>query len=113
MAIHDNYSNGFNYEFLSFLSLLCIILSIFTIINKNPISSILFLIGLFMSISVYLILTGMTFIGISYLLVYIGAISMLFLFILMLIDIRVSELHVQNYNSLFFSFFNKYIILYK
>jgi len=101
ITIFDNYSNGFNYNFLSMLSLLCVILSIFTIISKNPISSILFLIGLFICVSIYLILIGMTFIGISYLLVYIGAVSMLFLFILMLIDIRVSELHIQNFNSLF------------
>jgi len=105
MLTFDNYSNGFNYNLLSMLSLLCVILSIFTIISKNPISSILFLIGLFISVSIYLILIGMTFIGISYLLVYIGAVSMLFLFILMLIDIRVSELHIQNYNSLFLAFF--------
>jgi len=85
ITIFDNYSNGFNYNFLSMLSLLCVILSIFTIISKNPISSILFLIGLFICVSIYLILIGMTFIGISYLLVYIGAVSMLFLYLLTLI----------------------------
>jgi NADH-ubiquinone oxidoreductase chain 6 len=47
---------------------------------------------------------GLVFIGISYLLVYIGAVSMLFLFILMLIDIRISELHSENNNSLFLAF---------
>ncbi len=100
----DNFINGFSIYFLSILSFLCIIFSIFTIISKNPISSILFLIGLFLSISIYLILLGLTFIGISYLLVYIGAVSMLFLFILMLIDIRISELHIQNNNNLFLAF---------
>ena len=34
----------------------------------------------------------MHFIGLSYLLVYVGAISILFLFVLMLINIRISEL---------------------
>ena len=42
----------------------------------------------------------MTFIGLSYLLVYVGAISILFLFILMLINIRVSEVAVNNTNSI-------------
>jgi hypothetical protein len=37
--------------------------------------SVLFLIGLFLCISVYLILTGLNFIGLSYLLVYIGAVK--------------------------------------
>jgi NADH:ubiquinone oxidoreductase subunit 6 (subunit J) len=36
--------------------------------------SVLFLIGLFLCISAYLILTGLNFIGLSYLLVYIGAV---------------------------------------
>ena len=100
----DNYTNGFYNSFLSLLTFICIILSILTIISKNPVLSILFLISLFLSISIYLILIGLVFIGISYLLVYIGAVSMLFLFILMLIDIRISELHVQTNNSLFLAF---------
>jgi len=70
------------------------------IINKNPIISIIFLIGLFGNISIYLILLGLTFIGLSYLIVYIGAVSILFLFILMLINIRTSELQSNNKNSI-------------
>jgi NADH-ubiquinone oxidoreductase chain 6 len=42
----------------------------------------------------------MNFIGLSYLLVYVGAVSILFLFILMLINIRVSELLSPNYNTI-------------
>ena len=42
----------------------------------------------------------MTFIGIAYLLVYIGAVSILFLFILMLINVRISELQGNTNNSL-------------
>jgi NADH-ubiquinone oxidoreductase chain 6 len=45
-------------------------------------------------------LSGMTFIGIAYLVVYIGAVSILFLFILMLINVRVSELQGNTNNSL-------------
>ena len=37
--------------------------------------SVLFLIGLFLCISAYLILTGLNFIGLSYLLVYVGAVT--------------------------------------
>lgn len=42
---------------------------------------------------------GINFIGLSYLLVYVGAVSILFLFILMLINIRISELATENNNS--------------
>ena len=43
---------------------------------------------------------GLNFIGISYLLVYVGAVSILFLFILMLINIRVSELLSSTNNTI-------------
>jgi NADH-ubiquinone oxidoreductase chain 6 len=79
---------------------LAIICAIFVIVMKNPIVSVLFLIGLFANISFYLILLGLSFIGLSYLIVYIGAVSILFLFILMLINIRISELQSNNSNSI-------------
>lgn len=79
------------------MALLC---GIFVIISKNPIISVLFLIGLFLCVSTYLMLSGMTFIGIAYLVVYIGAVSILFLFILMLINVRISELQSNTNNSL-------------
>lgn len=96
----DTNTNGSLVGILDFLSLICIFLGIYTIICKNPVVSVLFLIGLFSSIATYLILIGLTFIGISYLLVYIGAVSILFLFILMLINIRISELLSNNNNYL-------------
>jgi NADH-ubiquinone oxidoreductase chain 6 len=43
---------------------------------------------------------GINFIGLSYLLVYVGAVSILFLFILMLINIRISELLSNTSNSI-------------
>ena len=87
-------------SFLDLFSILSIFCAILVIINKNPIVSVLFLICLFVLISGYLILLGMNFIGISYLLVYIGAVSILFLFILMLINIRISEIQNETNNSL-------------
>jgi NADH-ubiquinone oxidoreductase chain 6 len=90
--IFDIQTNGFVVEVLDMLSLICIFFGIYTILSKNPIISVLFLIGLFSAISCYLIFIGLSFIGISYLLVYVGAVSILFIFILMLINIRISEL---------------------
>jgi NADH-ubiquinone oxidoreductase chain 6 len=86
--------------FLDLFSLVSVILGIFIIVTKNPIISVLFLILLFSSIACYLILLGVKFIGISYLLVYVGAVSILFLFILMLINIRVSELISDTNNNI-------------
>jgi NADH-ubiquinone oxidoreductase chain 6 len=93
-------TNGYRTEILDILSLLAILCGILVIISKNPIVSVLFLIGLFLSISSYLITLGLSFVGLSYLLVYVGAVSILFLFILMLINIRVSELLSYTSNSI-------------
>jgi len=92
--------NGYKDIFLDFLYIIAIICGILVIISKNPIVSVLFLIGLFLSISCYLIMLGLNFIGLSYLLVYIGAVSILFLFILMLINVRISELLTDTSNSI-------------
>ena len=55
----DYNTNGYNIELLDFLSLFAIFSGIFVIISKNPIISVLFLIGLFLCISSYLILLGL------------------------------------------------------
>ena len=93
-------SFGYPTSFLDVFAMFSIILGIFIIITKNPIISVLYLILLFSSVSCYLIFIGIKFIGISYLLVYVGAVSILFLFILMLINIRVSELVSDTNNNL-------------
>lgn len=97
-----NFENfdGFNVNFLYIIALISMISGILIVITKNPIVSVLYLILLFSSISCYLIFIGLTFIGISYLLVYVGAVSILFLFILMLINIRVSELIGDTNNNI-------------
>nr|YP_008994736.1 NADH dehydrogenase subunit 6 [Hapsidospora chrysogena]AHC94755.1 NADH dehydrogenase subunit 6 [Hapsidospora chrysogena] len=100
VVLFDLLSSGFKVEFLEILSLIALLFGIAVITIKNPISSLMCLIGLFSAISVYLIVIGLNFIGFSYLIVYIGAVSILFLFILMLINIRTSELLSNNINSI-------------
>lgn len=98
--LNETFTNGSNHALLTFVSLASIFCGIFVIISKNPIVSVLFLIGLFLNIAGYLMLLGINFIGLSYLLVYVGAVSILFLFILMLINVRISELTTDNSNSI-------------
>lgn len=93
-------TNSFNSVALNIVSLLSILSGILVIISKNPVVSVLFLIGLFLTVASYLMILGINFIGLSYLLVYVGAVSILFLFILMLINVRVSELVVSSSNSI-------------
>lgn len=96
----SNIFYGFDVIFLYIISLISVLSGILIVITKNPIVSVLYLILLFSNISCYLIFIGINFIGLSYLLVYVGAVSILFLFILMLINIRVSELIGDTNNNI-------------
>jgi NADH-ubiquinone oxidoreductase chain 6 len=98
--VNEIFTNGYSVEILDIISIISIISGILVITSKNPIVSVLFLIALFLSISSYLIIIGINFIGLSYLLVYVGAVSILFLFILMLINVRISELLSNTSNSI-------------
>lgn len=93
-------TNGYSVDIFTLISIFAVFCAISVIVSKNPIVSVLFLIGLFGSISSYLIIIGLTFIGLSYLIVYIGAVSILFLFILMLLNIRISELDSNPIDSI-------------
>src|SRR5277367_379009 len=55
-----------------------------------------------MLLYLYLIYIGITYLGISYIVVYIGAIAILFLFVIMMIDIEVVEKRSNNYLPLLF-----------
>ena len=98
--LNEIYTNGYTDYILDIISVLAVISGICVIISKNPIVSVLHLIALFAYVSFYLIIIGLNFIGLSYLIVYIGAVSILFLFILMLINIRTSELQSNTSNSI-------------
>lgn len=99
IVLLDWVNSGFSPKFLDIASLIAILFATCVITIKNPISSLMSLIGLFGFIAVYLLMIGLNYIGFSYLIVYIGAVSILFLFILMLIDVRKSELLSNNINS--------------
>lgn len=100
LIVYETFSNGYKGGGLDVISLLSVLSGILVIVSKNPVVSVLFLICLFLSIACYLFVLGINFIGLSYLLVYVGAVSILFLFILMLINIRVSELLSSASNSI-------------
>ena len=98
--ISENITNGYRIQALDFFALISILCGILVIISKNPVISVLFLIGLFCGVSCYLLVLGLNFIALSYLLVYVGAVSILFIFILMLINVRISELLSYTSNSI-------------
>jgi NADH-ubiquinone oxidoreductase chain 6 len=78
--------------FLNLLTIGTIISGIFSITSKNPIISVIFLISTFVQAAGYLILIGINFIGISYIVIYVGAIAVLFLFVIMMINIKLTDI---------------------
>lgn len=77
---------------LDFLALGAIFSGILVITSKNPVISVLFLISVFVNVAGYLVLLGVGFIGISYLIVYVGAVTVLFLFVIMMLNLQLTEL---------------------
>ena len=78
--------------FIDILAFGALLSSVLVITSKNPVIAVIFLISVFVNAAGYLILLGIGFIGISYIIVYVGAIAVLFLFVIMLLNIRLSDI---------------------
>ena len=77
---------------INILSFTTIISSVLVITSQNPVISVVYLISVFVNAAGYLILIGIQFIGISYIIVYVGAIAVLFLFVIMMINIKLTDI---------------------
>ena len=75
---------GSFFLFSAFLVTTCI----FVILSKNPVNSVLFLVLAFLNSTFLFILIGAEFVGIILAIVYIGAVAILFLFVVMMLDIQ-------------------------
>lgn len=83
---------AFNHYFLVLTGVLSVVSGLLAIGSRNAVVSIIYLIALYVSVSAYLFAAGLGAMGLIYILVYVGAIAILFLFILSLINIKISEL---------------------
>jgi NADH-ubiquinone oxidoreductase chain 6 len=77
---------------LNVLALGTLLSGLLVISSTNPVIAVIFLISVFFNAAGYLILLGVGFIGISYILLYVGAITVLFLFVIMMINIKLSDI---------------------
>jgi NADH-ubiquinone oxidoreductase chain 6 len=73
---------------LMFLSLFTFFSTLLTISSSNPVYSVIGFISLFTFASSYLLFLGLGFIGLTYLIIYVGAIAILFLFVVMMINLK-------------------------
>jgi NADH-quinone oxidoreductase subunit J len=90
------------------LKIILIFLGLSVINAKNPVYSVLSLIMLFFFSAVLLIYMGVNFLGMVFLVVYIGAVAVLFLFVVMMINIRYVEL---TSNELYYLSLNGLLLL--
>jgi len=81
--------NNFLLDILAFAAVLS---GILVITAKNPVISVLFLISVFINVAGYLVLLGVAYLGLAYLIIYVGAIAILFLFVIMMLNLRLVEL---------------------
>jgi len=73
--------------FFYFFSTIAVFAAIMVIVSRNTVYSVFFLILVFISISILFIMIGAEFLGMIMLIVYVGAVSVLFLFVVMMLNI--------------------------
>ena len=92
----------FNIDFFFiFFSFLSIFSSFCVIFSKNPLHSVIFLIFVFCNVVLILLLQGIDFLAMVFLIVYIGAIAVLFLFVVYMLNIKLIEVNELNWQYLF------------
>ncbi len=79
-----------------FFSSLALLAGIMVIQSRNPVHSVLFLILVFFNVAGLLILLGLDFFAMIFLVVYVGAIAVLFLFVVMMLNIKLAEINEKK-----------------
>ena len=83
-------------ELLFFLfSSLILTSGLIVITARNPIQSVLFMILVFVNVIFLLICLQAEFLALTFVIVYVGAVAVLFLFVVMMLNIKITELNKE------------------
>jgi len=88
--------------FFYFFSSIAVFSALMVTISRNTIYSVFFLILVFVSISILFIMIGAEFLGMIMLIVYVGAVAVLFLFVVMMLNITeqvIKKVYKKNSSS--------------
>lgn len=86
------------FYFLSFLAILC---ALMVVISRNPIHSVLYLIITFFAIAGHYVLLNAQFLAAVHIIVYAGAIMVLFLYVIMMLNLNASvEPHKSKWSRI-------------
>ena len=78
--------------FFYLFSGVCVASAVMVIVSRNPVHSVLFLILAFVNASGLFMLMGAEFLAMILVVVYVGAVAVLFLFVIMMLDVDFTEL---------------------
>lgn len=100
--------------FHTFLCALLVISALFVTISKNPVQAVIFLVCSFLVSGIILMLFHSEFFGIAFIIIYVGAIAVLFVFIIMMLEVKRYDSSLQDntfdnilrYVTLFFVLFS-------
>ena len=78
----------------------CVASAVMVIASRNPVHSVLFLILTFFNAAALFVLLGAEFLAMIVVVVYVGAVAVLFLFVIMMLDVDFAELRSGFLNYL-------------
>jgi len=84
------------FYYLWFLKLTLLFSALCVVVSRNPVMSVIFLIYTFLNSALLLFFFGAEYFAMLLILVYLGAIAVLFLFVVMLLNIRIFEITQQT-----------------
>ncbi len=92
----------FDQIFFYLFSAVLVAAAVMVVTSRNPVHSVLFLILCFFNAAALFLIAGAEFLAMILLIVYIGAVAVLFLFVVMMLDIDFSQLRagVQPYSPI-------------
>lgn len=76
-------------------SISVLVAGVFTVVARNPVHSVLWLILAFLSAAGLFVLLGAEFVAMLLIIVYVGAVAVLFLFVVMMLDVDFAELKAE------------------
>jgi len=88
-----------------FFASLMVIFSLMVISLRNPVHSVLSLIMVFFNAAALFVLISAEFLAMTVVIVYVGAVAVLFLFVVMMLDINIAEIRKGFYKNIYFALF--------
>lgn len=85
-----------------FLLSILVLSSFFVLVSSNPVHSVLFLVFTIFNASLILFFFNVEFLALIFIIVYVGAIAVLFLFVIMMLNIKMSSSKMFLYYPVFF-----------